>query len=64
MKLKDCGCGGIPQVTDIYDDNIEFVVCCLACDSQTPACKILIEAIILWNQIYCCTLPPYEIELI
>jgi hypothetical protein len=39
MKLKGCSCGGIPQVTDIYSDNIEFVVCCPACDNQTPAAK-------------------------
>lgn len=63
MKLKDCTCGGIPQVTENFDDNIDFVVGCTTCGSQTPTCKMLIEAISLWNQIYCCTLPPYEIEL-
>jgi hypothetical protein len=63
MKLKDCTCGGIPQVTEFFNDHIEFVVGCPACGNQTPTCKNLIEAISLWNQIYCCTLPPYEIEL-
>ena len=62
MKLKDCDCGGIPEVTYNIKDNTEFVVVCAACGNQTPACKSLVEATSVWNQVYCCTLPLYEIE--
>jgi hypothetical protein len=43
MKLKDSTCGGIPQVTENFDDYIEFVVSCTACGNQTPSCKILMR---------------------
>ena len=61
MKLQDCDCGGTAQVTYNIDDNAEFVVGCAACGNQTPVCESLNEAVSLWNQIYCCALPPSEI---
>jgi hypothetical protein len=61
MKLQDCDCGGTAQVTYDLDDNAEFVVGCAACGNQTPVCESLKEAVSLWNQIYCCALPPSEI---
>jgi hypothetical protein len=63
MKLKDCDCGGVPQVTYIFNDNIEFVVGCTVCGNQTPTCENLREAVDLWNKTYCCALPSYEMEL-
>ena len=62
MKLKDCDCGGTPQVTYDINDNREFAVGCDACGNQTPPCSSLVKATSLWNQIYSCTLPAYEIE--
>ena len=62
MKLQDCGCGGIPQVTYEINEHNNFVVGCTVCDNRTPMCESLREAVSLWNQIYCCTLPSYEIE--
>jgi len=50
MKLNDCNCGGIPEVTfDINDEN-EFVICCSACEKETPACDSLREAAKQWNE--------------
>jgi hypothetical protein len=62
MKLKDCDCGAIAQVTYNINDNSEYFVSCTVCDNQTPAFRSLREAVSQWNQIYCCALPPYEIE--
>ena len=62
MKLQDCDCGGVPQVTYEINDHNDFVVGCAACGNQTPSCETLREAVLLWNQIYCCALPPYETE--
>ncbi len=62
MKLQDCDCGGIPEVTYNINGNSEFVVGCTACGNQTPICESLREAVSLWNQIYCCALPSYETE--
>ena len=64
MKLKDCDCGGIPEVTYNIDGNSESVVVCEACGNQTPVCETLEEAVALWNQTYCCTLSPYETEFV
>ena len=61
MKLHDCDCGGIPQVTYATNDNIEYVVVCAACGNQTPICESLREAVALWNQTYSRALAPYEI---
>ncbi len=62
MKLQDCDCGGIAQVTCEIDENNDFVVGCSVCDNRTPSCESLIESVLLWNQIYYCALPPYETE--
>ena len=62
MKLHDCDCGGIPEVTYKIDEHSDFVVGCTVCGNRTPMCDSLTEAISLWNQIYCCALPHYEIE--
>jgi len=62
MKLKDCDCGGIPQVTYDINGNNQFFVGCIACGNQTSPCNSLLEATTSWNQIYCCTLTPYENE--
>lgn len=62
MKLEDCDCGGIAQVTYEINNHNEFVVGCTFCGNRTPACERLLEAVILWNQIYHCAFPPYETE--
>jgi hypothetical protein len=62
MKLKDCGCGGIAQVTYEISDHNEFVIGCTVCDNRTPACESLMEAVSLWNQIYYYAFPLYEAE--
>ena len=62
MKLKDCDCGGIAQVTYEINEHNEFVIGCTVCGNQTPICESLREAVSLWNQIYYCALPPYENE--
>lgn len=62
MKLKDCACGGIPEVTYNIDGNCESVVVCDACGNKTPVCETLEEAVALWNKAYCCILTPYEME--
>ena len=64
MKLKDCSCGGTPQVTYDINKNSNFVVDCAACGNQTPACGSLTEAVAQWNQIYCCALSPYELDFV
>lgn len=62
MKLKDCDCGGIPEVSCNLDDKIEFAIACVACGKQTPVCGNLKEAVTLWNQTYCCVPHAYEME--
>jgi translation elongation factor EF-4 len=62
MKLKDCGCGNIAQVTCEINDHSDFVIGCTVCDNRTPACESLMEAVSLWNQIYCYAFPAYEPE--
>jgi hypothetical protein len=62
MKLKDCGCGNIAQVTYEINEHNEFVIGCSVCDNTTPACGSLMEAVSLWNHIYCYATPPYETE--
>ena len=62
MKLKDCDCGGIPEVNYNLNDDIKFVVRCSACGNQTPICKSIKEAAALWNKVYCIALPKQEIE--
>ena len=62
MKLQDCDCGGIPQVTYKFNDSLKFLVGCVVCGKQTPICRSLREAVTLWNQIYWCALSPYENE--
>jgi hypothetical protein len=41
MKLKDCDCGGIREVTYNINDNTEFVVVCVACGNLTFVCECL-----------------------
>ena len=62
MKLQDCDCGGIPQVTYKINRHFDFVVGCRVCGNRTPTCETLIEAVSLWNQIYFRSLPLYETE--
>ena len=62
MKLHDCCCGGIPEVTYNINDQSDFVVKCMNCDNSTPKYHSLRMAVSVWNQVYYCALPPYEIE--
>jgi hypothetical protein len=62
MKLHDCGCGGIPQVSFSMKNDLEFTVVCEACGNQTPICKNLIDAIAIWNSTYWHVLPQYELK--
>lgn len=62
MKLQNCGCGCIAQVTYEINEHNNFVVGCSVCDNRTPICESLLEAVLLWNQIYYYALPPYETE--
>ena len=62
MKLQECDCGGIAQVTYKINEHNDFVVGCTVCDNRTPACESLMEAVLLWNQIYFSALPSYETE--
>jgi len=62
MKLQDCDCGGIAQVTYKINEHNDFEVGCIVCGNRTPTCENLMEAVLLWNQIYCCALPSYETE--
>jgi len=62
MKLRDCDCGGIAQVTYEINEHNKFVVGCTICDNQTPVCDSLMEAVSLWNHIYCYALPAYVTE--
>ena len=63
MKLQDCDCGGIPEVTYKINEHSDFVVVCTNCENRTPMCDSLSEAVSLWNQVYCCTLPRYEFDI-
>jgi len=62
MKLHDCGCGGIPQVSYGMNNNLEFTVVCEACGNQTPICEDLTDAIAIWNRTYRHVLPPFALE--
>ena len=62
MKIKNCGCGSIAQVTYEINGHNEFVIGCTVCDNRTPPCENLNGSILLWNQIYYYSLPPYEAE--
>jgi hypothetical protein len=62
MKLQDCDCGSMAQVTYEINEHNDFVIGCTVCDNRTPICESLIEAVSLWNQIYCYALPSYETE--
>jgi len=64
MKLQDCCCGGMPEITYKINEHSDFVVACPNCDNSTPMCDSLIDAVSLWNQVYYCALPPYEFEII
>ena len=52
MKLHDCGCGGIPQVTYKIDSKSEFTVSCLICGSTTPVFDNVKDAVKTWNSFY------------
>jgi hypothetical protein len=62
MKLKDCGCGCIAQVTYEIDEHNNFVIGCTACDNSTPICDSLSEAVSMWNLIYYHVFSSYEAE--
>jgi hypothetical protein len=62
MKLQDCGCGGIPQVSYNMTNNHEFTVACEACGNQTPICEDLPEAIAIWNKTYRNVLPRFALK--
>jgi hypothetical protein len=62
MKLQDCDCGCIAQFTYEINEHNSIVVGCTVCDNRTPMCESLIEAISLWNKIYCYTVPSFETE--
>ena len=61
LILTDCRLAAA-NITNPDQNMNDFVVGCIVCDNRTPMCDSLTEAISLWNQIYCCALPPYEIE--
>jgi hypothetical protein len=62
MKPRDCGCGCIAQVTYEINEHNNFVVGCSVCDNRTPTCESLLEAVSLWNLIYCIAFSTYEAE--
>ena len=62
MKLKNCSCGCIAQVTYAINDHNEFVIGCSVCDNRTPVCDSLTEAVSMWNLVYCHAFPTYEVE--
>ena len=63
MKLRDCDCGGIPQVTYEINDHNDYVVGCTICDNRAPLCENLSEAVSLWNETFCCEAPSaFEME--
>jgi hypothetical protein len=62
MKLKDCGCGCIAQVTYEINTHNKFVIGCTVCDNTTPTSANLSAAVLMWNYIYCHVFPPYEAE--
>lgn len=51
MKLQDCSCGGIPQVTYRIDHRNEFIVSCPICGSSTSVFDNLKDAVNEWNQL-------------
>lgn len=57
MKLNDCNCGGIPEVTYEIDDHNDYEICCTVCENKTPMRESLREAAKLWNETYGCQLP-------
>ena len=61
MKLHDCGCGGIPQVTYKIDPKSEFTVSCLICGSTTPVFDNLKDAVMRWNN-FCRELEQFKME--
>jgi len=63
MKLQNCCCGGMPQVTFKINEHSDFVVACANCDNSTPKCESLSEAVSLWNQVYYFALHSYEFEI-
>jgi len=50
MRLNDCDCGGIPEVTYEIDDHCEYTICCTACGKTIPVCDNLRDAANLWNE--------------
>jgi hypothetical protein len=54
MKLNDCDCGGIPEVTYEINDQSDYVICCTICENKIPACDSLREAANLWNETHGC----------
>jgi hypothetical protein len=62
MKLQECGCGCMAQVTYKINGHNDFVVGCSVCDNSTPICETLMEAVSFWNEIYCYAFPTYEAE--
>ena len=50
MKLNDCDCGGIPEVTHEIDEQSDYMICCTACEKKTQACDSIREAANLWNE--------------
>jgi len=53
MKLYDCYCGGIPQVTYRIDNQSEFTISCPVCGNGTPAFARLKDAVSQWNRYFC-----------
>jgi hypothetical protein len=49
MKLKDCGCGGSPQVIYTFNQKLKFTVSCPVCENTTPPFDKLMEAAGMWN---------------
>lgn len=62
MKLQDCDCGYLAQVTYEINGHNNFVVGCSVCDNRTPTCESLSEAVSLWDHIYWYALPTYVAE--
>ena len=54
MRLNDCDCGGIPEVTYEIDDHNDYVIGCTVCENKTPMCESLRKAANLWNETYGC----------
>lgn len=62
MKLKNCGCGCIAEVTYEINGHNHVMIGCTVCDNRTPIYESLSEAVLMWNHIYCHVFPPYEAE--